>query len=80
MTNTTHIDLAPIAPALSDALVRLQRRVDTARIALDETTAAYYAVANDGTGAAENAKAARHQAWARLTEAQECLATVERCR
>lgn len=74
-----------IDPGLSNALVALQVRVDTARASLDETTAALDAerarpnTAAPGRGV-QALRDERRSAWARLTEAQECLAVVERCR
>ncbi len=71
----------PIAPALADALVALDARVHTARASLDEATRRCDTLDRHGDPQERAAaRTDRHRAWARLTEAQECLATVERCR
>lgn len=75
------IESDPIAPALLDALAALNTRVLTARASLDETTRRYdYARKHLTPEQAAKARDERRSAWARLTEAQECLAAVERFR
>jgi hypothetical protein len=74
-----------ISNDLGDALVALQVRVDAARDALGEAYAALARARKGASSSAElravrDARATADAASARYTEAQECLAAVERCR
>lgn len=73
----------PVAQArgLTDALAALDIRVRTARASLDEATRMLDAEQRGDLvrpDVLEDLRLNRHRAWARLTEVQECVATVER--